>query len=54
MLAAGASAAESAIIANVAAGIEVGKLGAATVEPRELLEFADQHVEHRRSVLTAT
>src|SRR6202035_118114 len=35
MLAAGATAAEAAIIANVAAGIEVGKLGAATVKPAE-------------------
>jgi rfaE bifunctional protein kinase chain/domain len=39
MLAAGATASEAAEIANVAAGIEVGKLGAATVSPREVLDF---------------
>jgi len=43
MLAAGAIPAEAAIIANVAAGIEVGKLGAATVAPGELLEYVDAH-----------
>ena len=43
MLAAGATANEAAAIANVAAGIEVGKLGAATVPPDELLEYADAH-----------
>lgn len=43
MLAAGATALESAIIANLAAGIEVGKLGAATVSPDEILEFVDEH-----------
>jgi len=43
MLAAGATALESAIIANLAAGIEVGKLGAATVTPAELMEFAEEH-----------
>ncbi len=37
MLAAGATALEAAIVANYAAGVEVGKLGAATVSPRELL-----------------
>jgi D-beta-D-heptose 7-phosphate kinase/D-beta-D-heptose 1-phosphate adenosyltransferase len=37
MLAAGASAVEAAIVANIAAGIEVGKLGAATVSPKEVL-----------------
>jgi D-beta-D-heptose 7-phosphate kinase/D-beta-D-heptose 1-phosphate adenosyltransferase len=35
-LAAGASAAEAAILANFAAGIEVGKAGVATVSPDEL------------------
>ena len=43
MLAAGATPLESAVVANLAAGIEVGKLGAATVTPEELLEFADEH-----------
>jgi rfaE bifunctional protein kinase chain/domain len=43
MMAAGASPLESAIIANIAAGIEVGKLGAATVSPDELLAFAEEH-----------
>ncbi|MDB4888762.1 MAG: rfaE [Gemmatimonadetes bacterium] len=37
MLAAGATAEEAAAIANVAAGIEVGKLGAATVSAGEVL-----------------
>lgn len=40
VLAAGGSSAEAAVIANIAAGIEVGKLGAATVSPDELLAFA--------------
>ena len=43
MLAAGGSVAEAAVIANVAAGIEVGKLGAATVSPVELLEYVTAH-----------
>jgi len=46
MLAAGASPAEAAIIANIAAGIEVGKLGAASVSRDELLEYVDTHVLH--------
>lgn len=37
-LAAGASAREAAVIANLAAGVEVGKLGAATVEAGEVIE----------------
>ena len=44
MLAAGASAREAAVIANFAAGVEVGKLGAATVSPAELLDAFDAHV----------
>lgn len=44
MLGAGASALESAIIANYAAGVEVGKLGAATVSADEVLDAYDQHV----------
>ncbi|MDB4891913.1 MAG: hypothetical protein JWL61_3768 [Gemmatimonadetes bacterium] len=40
MLAAGATVPEAAIVANIAAGIEVGKLGAATVSAAEILRFA--------------
>ncbi len=43
MLAAGATALEAAIVANYAAGVEVGKLGAATVTPAEVLEAFDVH-----------
>jgi rfaE bifunctional protein kinase chain/domain len=43
MLAAGATVLEAAIIANYAAGVEVGKLGAATVSIDEVLEAYDQH-----------
>lgn len=43
MLAAGATALEAAVIANYAAGVEVGKLGAATVSPAEVLEAFDGH-----------
>ncbi len=40
-LAAGGSPTESAIIANYAAGVEVGKLGAATVTPDEVIDAFD-------------
>lgn len=43
MLAAGATTLEAAIVANYAAGVEVGKLGAATVSPDEVLEAFDIH-----------
>ncbi|MCE2900474.1 MAG: bifunctional heptose 7-phosphate kinase/heptose 1-phosphate adenyltransferase [Gemmatimonas sp.] len=43
MLAAGASVLEAAIVANYAAGVEVGKLGAATVAPAEVLDAYDAH-----------
>ena len=43
MIAAGATPSEAAEIANVAAGIEVGKLGAATVSEAEVLEYLDAH-----------
>ncbi len=43
MLGAGASALEAAIIANYAAGVEVGKLGAATVSADEVLAAYDAH-----------
>ena len=41
VLAAGGTPAEAAVIANYAAGVEVGKLGAATVSPAEVLEAFD-------------
>ncbi len=41
MLAAGATPAEAAVIANFAAGVEVAKLGAATVSPEEVTEAYD-------------
>jgi rfaE bifunctional protein kinase chain/domain len=41
MLAAGASPAEAAVIANFAAGVEVAKLGAATVSTEEVTEAYD-------------
>lgn len=41
MLAAGATVEEAAMIANYAAGVEVGKLGAATVNAAEVLEAHD-------------
>jgi D-beta-D-heptose 7-phosphate kinase/D-beta-D-heptose 1-phosphate adenosyltransferase len=44
MLAAGATAREAAVIANFAAGVEVGKLGAATVTAEEVLAAYDAHV----------
>jgi D-beta-D-heptose 7-phosphate kinase/D-beta-D-heptose 1-phosphate adenosyltransferase len=43
MLAGGATPLEAAIIANFAAGIEVGKLGAATVSTKEVLAAYDEH-----------
>jgi D-beta-D-heptose 7-phosphate kinase/D-beta-D-heptose 1-phosphate adenosyltransferase len=43
MLAAKASAYEAAVVANYAAGVEVGKLGAATVSPEEILSAHDGH-----------
>jgi len=43
VLAAGGTPAEAAVIANFAAGIEVGKLGAATVSPNEVLNAWDDY-----------
>ncbi|HJU74705.1 MAG TPA: bifunctional ADP-heptose synthase [Gemmatimonadaceae bacterium] len=43
MLAAKATAYEAAVVANYAAGVEVGKLGAATVSPEEILSAFDVH-----------
>ena len=42
VLASGGTAREAAVIANYAAGIEVGKLGAATVTPGEILAAYDE------------
>ena len=44
MLAAGATVREAAVIANYAAGVQVGKLGAATVSPDEVLAAYDAFV----------
>ncbi len=44
-LAAGATALEAAVVANFAAGVEVGKLGAATVTPEEILAAYDRHAD---------
>ncbi len=49
MLAAGATAAEAAVIANFAAGAEVGKLGAATVSVSEVLDAFDAYDADRGS-----
>lgn len=46
MLAAGASPAEAAVVANFAAGVEVGKLGAQTVSASEVLEAYDGYRAH--------
>lgn len=43
VLAAGGTAEEAAIIANYAAGVEIGKLGAATVSTGEVLAAYDDH-----------
>lgn len=45
VLGAGGSAQEAAVIANYAAGVEVGKLGAATVSPAEVIEAYDHVAE---------
>jgi D-beta-D-heptose 7-phosphate kinase/D-beta-D-heptose 1-phosphate adenosyltransferase len=47
MIAAGGTPREAAAVANIAAGIEVGKLGAATVSRGEVLEYVDAHGLHR-------
>jgi D-beta-D-heptose 7-phosphate kinase/D-beta-D-heptose 1-phosphate adenosyltransferase len=43
MLAAGATVREAAVVANFAAGVEVGKLGAATVSTEEVLDAYDAY-----------
>jgi len=45
MLAAGATKLEAAIVANYAAGVEVGKSGAATVTAQEVLDAFDHHAQ---------
>jgi D-beta-D-heptose 7-phosphate kinase/D-beta-D-heptose 1-phosphate adenosyltransferase len=50
-LAAGASAYEAAVVANFAAGVEVGKLGAATVSAQEILDAHDAHADGSRHAL---
>ena len=47
-LAAGATILEAAIIANIAAGIEVSKLGAVSVAAAEVLEFAERYADAPR------
>lgn len=47
VLGAGGTAEEAAIIANYAAGVEVGKLGAATVSPTEVLDAYDHFATQR-------
>ena len=49
MLAAGANVREASVIANFAAGVEVGKLGAATVSAAEVLEAFDDYHAHQRA-----
>ncbi|MFI4937003.1 MAG: bifunctional D-glycero-beta-D-manno-heptose-7-phosphate kinase/D-glycero-beta-D-manno-heptose 1-phosphate adenylyltransferase HldE [Candidatus Berkiellales bacterium] len=47
-LAAGSSLSEAAVLANLAAGISVGKLGTATITPDELTAaIAEQHATHQ-------
>jgi D-beta-D-heptose 7-phosphate kinase/D-beta-D-heptose 1-phosphate adenosyltransferase len=41
VLAAGGAPTEAAVVANFAAGVEVGKLGAATVSPEEIVDAYD-------------
>lgn len=45
VLGAGGTAEEASVIANYAAGVEVGKLGAATVTPAEVIEAYDHVAE---------
>ncbi|AHG91015.1 PfkB domain protein [Gemmatirosa kalamazoonensis] len=50
MLGAGATAREAAIVANFAAGVEVAKLGAATVSPEEVVEAYDHYLSTQHGV----
>lgn len=47
IMAAGGTPAEAAVVANFAAGVEVGKLGAATVTTEEVLEAYDDNESQR-------
>jgi D-beta-D-heptose 7-phosphate kinase/D-beta-D-heptose 1-phosphate adenosyltransferase len=47
MLAAGGTPAEASVIANFAAGVEVGKLGAATVKTAEVIEAYDEFAQQQ-------
>jgi rfaE bifunctional protein kinase chain/domain len=47
ILGGGGTAADAALIANYAAGVEVGKLGAATVSPAEVLDAYDHFATER-------
>jgi rfaE bifunctional protein kinase chain/domain len=49
VLATGGTAWEAAVVANIAAGIEVGKLGAASVTAAEVLEFAERSTRSSRA-----
>lgn len=49
MLAAGAPMRDAAVIANFAAGVEVGKLGAATVSPEEVVDAYDHFATQPRA-----
>ena len=49
VLAAGGTVEEASVIANYAAGVEVGKLGAATVTPDEVVQAFDDHATSARS-----
>lgn len=46
ILSAGGTPSEAAVIANFAAGVEVGKLGAVTVSPQEVIEAHDHFIEN--------
>jgi D-beta-D-heptose 7-phosphate kinase/D-beta-D-heptose 1-phosphate adenosyltransferase len=49
MLAAGGTPAQAAVIANFAAGVEIGKLGAATVQTDEVIAAYDDFSESASS-----
>jgi len=49
VLAAGGTVEEASVIANYAAGVEVGKLGAATVTPDEIVQAFDHHATSARA-----
>jgi D-beta-D-heptose 7-phosphate kinase/D-beta-D-heptose 1-phosphate adenosyltransferase len=53
VLGAGGTPAEAAVVANYAAGVEVGKLGAATVSPAEVLDAYDHFASPSADANTA-